>query len=97
MSCSEPVDSPTSIIFSATSGTTARAVSDAASPCPSRTRCVTASSSLAMCRLPTDRAVTSSEFTSGMPPPSSVASVRAICAVVNLRTVSPMKGIVSTA
>ena len=34
----------------------------------------------------------SSALTSGMPPPSSVASVRASCAVANLRIVSPAQG-----
>ena len=33
--------------------------------------------------LPIDRDATSSAFTSGMPPPSSVASVRAACDVAN--------------
>ena len=49
-----------------------------------------------MYRLLTDRAVTSSAFTSGIPPPRSVDNVRAICAVVNLRTVGPTQGIAST-
>ena len=39
-----------------------------------------------MWRLPVERAAISSAFTSGMPPPSSVASVRASCDVENLWT-----------
>ena len=45
-----------------------------------------------MWRLPVERAAISSALTSGMPPPSSVASVRAICDVENLWTLAPTNG-----
>ena len=45
-----------------------------------------------MCRFPMDRPAISSALTSGMPPPSSVASVRASCAVENFRATSPAHG-----
>ena len=89
MSCSDPVASPTSVIFTATSGNTPRPRIVPARLCPSRTDWPTVSSSRAMKRLLTDRADTSSACTSGMPPPSSVASVRAICEVANLRAMAP--------
>ena len=54
MSCSAPVDSPTSAIFTATSGNTCRASSAAANDSPSRTRALTMSSCAAMYWLPTD-------------------------------------------
>ena len=50
-----------------------------------------------MKRLLTDRADTSSACTSGMPPLSSVASVRAICEVANLRAMPPTHGTESIA
>ena len=55
----------------------------AASARPSRTCCAAVCSSRAMYWLPIERAETSIAFTSGMPPPSSVASVRAACEVEN--------------
>src|SRR5262245_5886222 len=85
MSWRAPVDSPTSAIFTATSGNTRRASSAAANDDPSRTRAPTTLSSLAMKRLPTDRAAMSRALTSGKPPPSSVDSVRAICDVAQHR------------
>ena len=42
--------------------------------------------------LPIDWAAMSSALTSGRPPPSSVASVRAICEVANFRATSPSIG-----
>jgi hypothetical protein len=49
-----------------------------------------------MWRLPVDFEAISSAFTSGMPPPSSVASVRASCDVANLCMLDPMPGRRST-
>src|SRR4029077_5540582 len=74
ISCSAPVDSPTSAILTATSGKTPRAASAPANDSPSRTRVFTMSIWLATNLLPTECAAISSALTSGRPPPSSVAS-----------------------
>ena len=50
-----------------------------------------------MKRFDIDLAAISSAWTSGMPPPSSVASVRAACDVANFRAADPSHGIRSTA
>ena len=60
--------------------------------CPSRTCRVMSAICAAMCRLETERLATSSAVTSGMPPPSSVASVRASCEVANWRAMPPRPG-----
>ena len=76
----------------ATSGNAPLSFIAAASARPSRTCCAAASSSRAMYRFGIERAETSIAFTSGMPPPSSVASVRAACDVANLRAIAPSAG-----
>src|SRR4029077_17755564 len=70
ISCSAPVDSPTSAILTATSGKTLRRSSAPANDSPSRTRSLTISSCAAMYWLPTDFDAMSSALTSGRPPPS---------------------------
>ena len=49
-----------------------------------------------MCWFDSERDVTSSALTSGMPPPSSVASVRAPCEVENFCAIGPTIGIRSS-
>src|SRR5258708_264460 len=92
---SAPVDSPTSIIEVARSGNTFVFVSACHSGLPSRTLTTDVFTAFATSRLEIDRAAVSSDGTGGIPPSSSVESVRANCATWYFTQIVPNTGIFS--
>src|SRR5208337_2771632 len=92
MGASAPLDSPTSIISSASSGITPLAESAPWSDSPSRTICVARPTVPCNSLLVMDSAAVCSALTSGVPPVSSVASVRQNWATWNFSNVPPSTG-----